>query len=555
MFNINWINEFYKTWKIKNTEILEEKNKFIYYANHILKNIVEKKVDDLDIKELKILEASTKNLHSLLLDEIIPYEALEEITNISLNYNIFEVNKNNIDLVYENYAKFYLIEKIWKNIGLNINTNKDNIYQKIITFNNQFKKLKPKEYFNIINQYNLKNLLEIKSKSSIDFLPLEIIFQNEKDFKNFLNLTWFIFWKNNPQPLETFVSEIIQKNTVKLFLDYMRNVEGTLEKKFKLFLDFYNDYISSNIYLVKVRKDFIEIFWELFINFKWIDNLKENYLLKKYPDKLLRYTYIKYYPSFREILEDITTQNVYERLNLGFVSTIAFFERIYEKWLQKEYSHLMRELYFKLVYPKIEKYKKNKPEKYSYLKRFLDTYSSFENDISENITKIDLINNLENIKHISDYIKLHKKWKISKKLNKKDLKKLINDTIYFNEIRYLLDNNLINVKKLSEFIDLCIPNLTTTWLIFLWMDKNLKQFLSKQKLLKLLKETKDIKFLVLLEKFGYTLTNKEQKQIIETLKNETNTIKLALLLGSKLITKEYKKSIFEKLKNNYYFLQ
>ena len=546
-FDINSINEYYKTRKLTNENIINEKEKFLNFSKLILEKIIKNDIKNIDLDELKELEKYTQQLHPLLLDEIIPYELLKDKNEIKIEFKQ-KISAETVIEFYKYYWMLYNISKIWKNLWLNIKTNQKELFSQIKEFNLHLENLDIKNFFYRIKKEKTNKLIDYKNTLNLDIMPFETIFSDINKFKEFLTFVWN-YTTDNSDKFDDFISEIIQINTNNLFYNYMKDKNKSYKIKFSNFLTFYEKYISKNIYITKTRKDFIQIFWELFINFKWIDEIKEKYLLKKEPDRLLRYAYIKYYPNLKEIFEDITNKNIEDRLKLWFVSTLAFFERIYEKWLQNKYFPVIKDLYFKIVNPKLNFYSQKKQSKIEYLNYFLNKYPNFLQEIENESTETKLINTLKNIQDISEYIQLHKEWKVDKKLNKKDLKKLINDTIHYNEIVYLLDNNLINIKKLSDFIDLCIPNLTTTGLFFLWKNNKFKSFISKQKLIKLIKIKKDIKFLILIESLNYKLTEKEQKDIVNLLKNTNHFSKLCILNWSSLIDSKFTKEIDEKIKN------
>lgn len=546
-FDINSINEYYKTRKLTNENIINEKEKFLNFSKLILEKIIKNDIKNIDLDELKELEKYTQQLHPLLLDEIIPYELLKDKNEIKIEFKQ-KISAETVIEFYKYYWMLYNISKIWKNLWLNIKTNQKELFSQIKEFNLHLENLDIKDFFYRIKKEKTNKLIDYKNTLNLDIMPFETIFSDINKFKEFLTFVWN-YTTDNSDKFDDFISEIIQINTNNLFYNYMKDKNKSYKIKFSNFLTFYEKYISKNIYITKTRKDFIQIFWELFINFKWIDEIKEKYLLKKEPDRLLRYAYIKYYPNLKEIFEDITNKNIEDRLKLWFVSTLAFFERIYEKWLQNKYFPVIKDLYFKIVNPKLNFYSQKKQSKIEYLNYFLNKYPNFLQEIENESTETKLINTLKNIQDISEYIQLHKEWKVDKKLNKKDLKKLINDTIHYNEIVYLLDNNLINIKKLSDFIDLCIPNLTTTGLFFLWKNNKFKSFISKQKLIKLIKIKKDIKFLILIESLNYKLTEKEQKDIVNLLKNTNQFSKLCILNWSSLIDSKFSKEIDEKIKN------
>ena len=546
-FDINSINEYYKTRKLTNENIINEKEKFLNFSKLILEKIIKNDIKNIDLDELKELEKYTQQLQPLLLDEIIPYELLKDKNEIKIEFKQ-KISAETVIEFYKYYWMLYNISKIWKNLWLNIKTNQKELFSQIKEFNLHLENLDIKNFFYRIKKEKTNKLIDYKNTLNLDIMPFETIFSDINKFKEFLTFVWN-YTTDDSDKFDNFISEIIQINTNNLFYNYMKDKNKSYKIKFSNFLTFYEKYISKNIYITKTRKDFIQIFWELFINFKWIDEIKEKYLLKKEPDRLLRYAYIKYYPNLKEIFEDITNKNIEDRLKLWFVSTLAFFERIYEKWLQNKYFPVIKDLYFKIVNPKINFYSQKKQSKIEYLNYFLNKYPNFLQEIENESTETKLINTLKNIQDISEYIQLHKEWKVDKKLNKKDLKKLINDTIHYNEIVYLLDNNLINIKKLSDFIDLCIPNLTTTGLFFLWKNNKFKSFISKQKLIKLIKIKKDIKFLILIESLNYKLTEKEQKDIVNLLKNTNQFSKLCILNWSSLIDSKFSKEIDEKIKN------
>ena len=101
-FDINSINEYYKTRKLTNENIINEKENFLNFSKLILEKIIKNDIKNIDLDELKELEKYTQQLHPLLLDEIIPYELLKDKNEIKIEFK----QKISAETVIEFY-KYY----------------------------------------------------------------------------------------------------------------------------------------------------------------------------------------------------------------------------------------------------------------------------------------------------------------------------------------------------------------------------------------------------------------------------------------------------------------
>ena len=481
----------------------------------------------------------------------------EEIKNILIEIlNIFVKEKNFLSF-YLKSLNFYYIFDIIKNINNKIGISID---EKNINFtNNKINEIEKNKNINslillenIENQTFLKNLFQLKQIEEIIFSRNYLLKKfNEFNFMYFLKKGKINFFedisnrglKNLEQIFNYFEKFIVNKNKKKLCLLFYEKKQIKITKKL---------YKSKNVCLkIKFNNKFPVYLTNIFL--KYFFNFSNEYFL--YLDLTNFYSILNYFKFFQKNEKD--SKKFYSKLTKLIISSkkknIKFNEKnnFFPENLCNLISLIIKvELPFKFIENIIKNNKnliflniKLKNENFIKIVDLLNSLNNLNNLIlnvvlnnekNEILCKNLKLKNLEKLKiYHSENLNLEKLLKNNPKINNLTLKyKNLNNEndfhIKINENFMLKSLNLINFKKIGNFLDEILKFKTLNYLIINKFEdcslenlKKIKNLLDQNTNLKInLKVEKNIN--LLFEKiFGKNFKN-NQRLLLTDLKNDKN---------------------------------